>query len=55
MNFINLRADKHSQEEMRKYAEVVALIFKELCPWTYEAFMKYGWEGESDVLNTPSL
>lgn len=54
MNFINLRADNHSQWEMRKYAEAHAEMLKTLCPWTYEAFMKYGWEGESDVLGTMS-
>jgi thymidylate synthase (FAD) len=55
MNFINLRADNHAQEEMRKYAEAHAQIFQTVCPWTYEAFMKYGWEGESNVLDVKNL
>lgn len=51
MNFINLRADVTAQFEIRKYAEAHALVFKEKCPWTYEAFLKFGWEGKNDVLD----
>jgi len=50
MNFINLRADKHAQWEIRQYALVIARIFKELMPWTFDAFMKYTFSGESQEL-----
>lgn len=51
MNFINLRADVTAQLEIRKYAEAHAVIFREKCPWTYEAFLKFGWKGKNDVLD----
>lgn len=50
LNFINLRADIHAQEEIRLYADVLAKILKDTCPWTFEAFMKYEWEGQSNSL-----
>lgn len=50
MNFVNLRADKHAQWEIRQYALVIARIFKELMPWTFEAFIKYAFTGESQEL-----
>ena len=43
MNFLTLRADSHAQWEMRQYAEAHGLMFKGLCPWTWEAFLKFGW------------
>jgi thymidylate synthase (FAD) len=49
MNFLNLRADSHAQWEIRQYALKIAEIFKEICPWTFEAFIKYRYSG--DVLN----
>lgn len=55
MNFINLRADATAQFEIRKFAEAHASIFEEKCPWTYEAFLKYGWKGKNDVLTNNSL
>ncbi|WP_041082726.1 FAD-dependent thymidylate synthase [Thermotoga profunda] len=46
MNFLSLRADSHAQWEMQQFAIAVARIFKELCPWTYEAFVKYRYTGD---------
>ncbi|HOJ94423.1 MAG TPA: FAD-dependent thymidylate synthase [Fervidobacterium nodosum] len=46
MNFLNLRADSHAQWEIQQYAIAIADIFKETCPWTYEAFIKYGYRGD---------
>lgn len=50
MNFINLRADKHAQWEIRQYALAIAIIFRDLMPWTFEAFLKFGFTGESNEL-----
>lgn len=47
MNFINLRADYHAQWEIRQYAEVIAEIFKEKMPWTYEAFIELCFTGKN--------
>jgi len=47
MNFLNLRADSHAQWEIRQYAVKIAEIFKKLCPWTFEAFMKYRYSGDA--------
>lgn len=46
MNFLNLRADSHAQWEIQQYALAVSEIFKETCPWTYEAFVKYSYRGD---------
>jgi len=46
MNFLNLRADKHAQHEIQKYAMAIAFFFKESCPWTYEAFVKKSYKGD---------
>ncbi|HEY8540815.1 MAG TPA: FAD-dependent thymidylate synthase, partial [Pseudothermotoga sp.] len=46
MNFLSLRADSHAQWEMQQFAIAVARIFKQLCPWTYEAFVKYRYTGD---------
>lgn len=46
MNFLSLRADSHAQWEMQQYAVAVARIFKQLCPWTYEAFLEYRYTGD---------
>jgi len=53
MNFLNLRADSHAQWEIRQYAIKIAKIFKELCPWTFEAFLKYRYLG--DVLKKEEI
>lgn len=46
MNFLNLRADSHAQWEIQQYALAISDIFKETCPWTYEAFVKYAYRGD---------
>lgn len=46
MNFLNLRADSHAQWEIQQYALAIAKIFKEKCPWTFEAFLKYAYKGD---------
>jgi len=46
MNFLNLRADSHAQWEIQQYALAIARIFKEKCPWTFEAFLKYAYKGD---------
>jgi thymidylate synthase (FAD) len=46
MNFLNLRADSHAQWEIRQYALKIAEIFKEVCPWTFEAFIKHRYSGD---------
>lgn len=38
MNFLRLRLDQHAQEEIRKYAEAIMVIFKEKFPITANAF-----------------
>jgi thymidylate synthase (FAD) len=40
LNFIRLRTDNHAQYEIREYAKVIADIFREKMPWTWEAFSK---------------
>jgi thymidylate synthase (FAD) len=46
MNFLNLRGDSHAQWEIQQYAIVLAEIFKERLPWTYEAFMQFEYRGD---------
>lgn len=38
LNFLRLRLDEHAQYEIREYAKVIADIFKEKMPWSWEAF-----------------
>ena len=38
MHFLKLRMDSHAQWEIRQYANAMYDIFKELYPWTAEAF-----------------
>jgi thymidylate synthase (FAD) len=38
MHFLRLRQDAHAQKEMRDVADAMAEIFKELYPWSYEAY-----------------
>lgn len=47
MNFLKLRANEHAQLEIRAYAEAIAAMFKAVMPWTFEAFIKYVWNGKS--------
>lgn len=43
LNFLKLRLDEHAQYEIREYAKIIAEIFREKMPWTWEAFNKiYG-------------
>jgi thymidylate synthase (FAD) len=46
MNFIKLRNDKHAQWEIRQFAKVIDKIFKEKCPWTHSAFIRFYIHGE---------
>ncbi len=41
MHFINLRAEDHSQFEIREYGKVLLKILKSWTPVTYDAFMSY--------------
>ncbi len=45
MNFLDLRADSHAQYEIQQYALTIAHIFREMAPVTYEAFIKYQYNG----------
>ena len=47
MNFVSLRADVHAQWEIQQYGEALARAFRETMPWTFEAFLRYGWKGEN--------
>jgi thymidylate synthase (FAD) len=50
MNFVALRADTHAQLEIQAYGEALAKQFKNLMPWTYEAFLRDGWKGENPII-----
>jgi len=50
MNFVALRADTHAQLEIQAYGEALAKQFKQLMPWTYEAFLRDGWKGENPMI-----
>ncbi|MDA9558848.1 FAD-dependent thymidylate synthase [Alphaproteobacteria bacterium] len=41
MHFVSLRVDKHSQYEIRAYAEILLNILKSWVPITYKAFRSY--------------
>jgi len=41
MHFLGLRQDAHAQKEMRDIADAMADIFKELYPWSFEAYQEY--------------
>ena len=41
MHFLSLRADHHSQYEIRAYADVMLGIMEKWVPYAYEAFMAY--------------
>lgn len=53
MHFLELRADRHAQYEIRKYAEEILKIVKEWVPHTYEAFIDYRAEAVS--ISGPAL
>lgn len=42
MNFLSLRNADNAMYEIRKYADMIERIFKEVLPITHEAFVKYG-------------
>lgn len=42
INFLTLRNDEHAQEEIRRYAKVIELIFEETMPVTYRCFVENG-------------
>ncbi len=46
MNFLSLRADSHAQYEIQQYALKMGEIFRNVCPWTYEAFLRYNYKGD---------
>jgi thymidylate synthase (FAD) len=41
MHFLRLRLALDAQWEIRQYAEAILSIFREVMPWTGEAFDKY--------------
>lgn len=41
MNFVRLRTGEGAQTEIRVYADAMNQIFKQLMPWTYEAFEQF--------------
>src|SRR4051812_9347268 len=43
MHFIELRADAAAQYEIQRYAEALGTLMKEKMPWTWEAFIRFGW------------
>ncbi|MDU0342987.1 FAD-dependent thymidylate synthase [Bosea rubneri] len=53
MHFLELRADRHAQYEIRRYAEELLKIVKAWVPHTYEAFVDYRAEAVS--LSGPAL
>ena len=46
LHFLKLRKDKHSQWEIREYADAMADIIKEKLPMSYKAFEDYALNGE---------
>ncbi len=46
LHFLSLRADSHSQYEIRAYAETILETVKNWVPFTYDAFMKYYFHGK---------
>lgn len=45
LHFLSLRADSHAQYEIRVYAEAMLEVLKKWTPYTYDAFMKYHFNG----------
>ncbi len=44
-HFLSLRLDPHAQEEIRRYAALVAGAARAVCPVAYEAFEEFALEG----------
>jgi thymidylate synthase (FAD) len=45
MHFLSLRADAHSQYEIRAYAEIMLEIMRRWVPMSYSAFVEYRQKG----------
>jgi len=45
LHFLSLRADSHAQYEIQVYALAMVEVLKKWTPYTYEAFMKYHFNG----------
>jgi thymidylate synthase (FAD) len=45
LHFLSLRADGHAQYEIQVYALAMIEVLKKWTPYTYEAFMKYHFNG----------
>lgn len=45
LHFLSLRADSHAQYEIQVYALAMLEIMKKWTPYTYDAFMKYHFNG----------
>ena len=41
MHFVSLRADSHSQFEIREYGKILLKILSKWTPLTYKAFLSY--------------
>lgn len=52
MNFITLRISDDAQYEIRQYAERIVFFMKEKMPWTFSAFINFGFEGQSDFIES---
>ncbi len=46
LHFLSLRADPHSQLEIRAYADVMAAMVKRVAPLSYEAWVDYDLTGQ---------
>ncbi|CEP79143.1 FAD-dependent thymidylate synthase [Defluviitoga tunisiensis] len=46
MHFLDMRASSHAQWEIQQYAIALAHFFQKICPWTYEAYIKYVYQGD---------
>ncbi|MCX7733460.1 MAG: FAD-dependent thymidylate synthase [bacterium] len=44
MNFISLRTSEDAQYEIREYAERITFFVKDKMPWTFSAFIEFGFE-----------
>ena len=45
LHFLSLRLDAHAQEEIRRYAAIMATMTRAVCPVAYEAFEEYSLRG----------
>lgn len=46
-HFLSLRLEKHAQQEIREYAETIALVVRDLFPISWEAFVDYRLEAKT--------